>query len=343
MPLIAQASKPRSVLISTDFSAASEKALRHALEIARFYESKLCLAHVVSSLGLTMAGPSAIAASEDAASRQSADLEESLLRTDALTGVQHKFVVRHGELWPELRQIMQDERSDLVVLGAHGRRGLRKLLFGSVTEKVLRQADCPVLTFGPKSDERSWIGTSSRRRTFLFVADTADGYHAALPHAVAVANHFEAKLVFFSIVAPPALPQCNCWHSADDIRTLREETLARGYERLEELATKVILDVKPQFYAEFASIMPARQTIVEAADRLRADLIIMGVLHTAHADLASHLVSSTAYKVICDATAPVLTVKSSGELRIQFGGPKAIESSLSDADMIRLHGLGVKG
>ena len=71
MSLIAAALKPRSILIATDFSEASEKALRYSLALARFYESKFCLAHVVSSLGLTMAGPGAIAACEEAVLRES--------------------------------------------------------------------------------------------------------------------------------------------------------------------------------------------------------------------------------------------------------------------------------
>ena len=94
MSLIAGAPKPRSVLIATDFSQSSEKALRHSLALARFYGSRLCLAHVVSSLGLTMAGPGAIAACEEAVLRDAAQLEASLLGTGTLTGIPYKFIVR---------------------------------------------------------------------------------------------------------------------------------------------------------------------------------------------------------------------------------------------------------
>ena len=161
MSHIAAALQPRSVLIATDFSAASEKALRHSLALARFYGSRFCLAHVVSSLGLTMAGPGAIAACEEAALREAAQLEASLIRTGALTGIQHKFIVRQGELWPELREIIREESTDLVVVGTHGRHGIAKLFFGSIAEQIFRQADCPVLTFGPYSHERPWFNTSS--------------------------------------------------------------------------------------------------------------------------------------------------------------------------------------
>ena len=101
MSLLAAALKPRSILIATDFSEASEKALRYSLALARFYESKFCLAHVVSSLGLTMAGPAAIAACEEAVAREAADLEDSLIQTGALSGIQHKFIVRLGYQDPD--------------------------------------------------------------------------------------------------------------------------------------------------------------------------------------------------------------------------------------------------
>jgi len=154
MSLTATALKPRSILIATDFSEVSEKALRYSLALARFYESKFCLGHVVSSLGLTMAGPGAIAACEEAVLREAAALQASLLRTGALTGIQHKFTVRQGELWPELREIIRQESTDLLVVGTHGRHGIGKLFFGSIAEQIFRQADCPVLTFGPNTDGR---------------------------------------------------------------------------------------------------------------------------------------------------------------------------------------------
>ena len=75
--------RPRSVLIATDFSEASQKALRHALALARFYGSRFSLANVVSSLSLTMVGPGAIAACEELALRESACLEDSLVRSGA--------------------------------------------------------------------------------------------------------------------------------------------------------------------------------------------------------------------------------------------------------------------
>jgi nucleotide-binding universal stress UspA family protein len=302
MSHIEAAPKPRSVLIATDFSEASEKALRHSLALARFYGSRFRLAHVVSSLGLAMAGPGAIAACEEAVLRDATDLEASLIRTGALTGIEHKFIVRRGELWSELREIIREESTDLLVVGTHGRHGIAKLFFGSIAEQIFRQADCPVLTFGPHADGRPWFGTSSTHRTFLFATDFGPASLHGLPQAIAAANQFGAKLSFLSI--GPAAPS----HTDEGLRNYQADARMRTLQRLTELADHAGLDLGPALYAELESGGPVSEKILETADKLRADLIIMGVHDSAYTGIISHLDLATTYDVVCQASSPVLTV-----------------------------------
>ncbi|MGA2003902.1 MAG: universal stress protein [Terriglobales bacterium] len=336
MSLIAAALKPRSILVATDFSEASEKALRYSLALARFYESKFCLAHVVSSLGLTMAGPGAIAACEETVSREAADLKNSLIQAGAFTGIPHKFVVRQGELWPELREIIRQESADLIVVGTHGRHSIAKLFFGSIAERIFRQADRPVLTLGPHTDSRPWFEASSTRRTFLFATDFGHASLHALPQAIAAANQFGAELAFLSIV--PAAP-----FSTDEAQTdWQADARMRTLQRLAELADDARLDTRPELYAEFKSGQPVSEQILETADKLRADLIIMGLHDSAYAGVISHLDLATTYDVICQASSPVLTVSCFSGYDV---GPRPTEvtaSSWSEADLIRIHGFGAK-
>jgi nucleotide-binding universal stress UspA family protein len=303
MSHIAAALKPRSVLIATDFSAASEEALRHSLALARFYGSRFCLAHVVSSLGLTTAGPGAIAACEEAVLREAADLEDSLIQTGALTGIQHKFVVRQGELWPELRQIIREESTDLLVVGTRGRHSIAKLFFGSIAEQIFRQADCPVLTFGPYSHDRPWFDTSSTHPTFLFATDFGHASLHGLSQAIAAANHFGAKLAFLSII--PAIS------SDEDPRNWHKDPRMRTLECLSQLADNAGLDLRPELYVEFESEKPVSEKILDTAEKLGADLIIMGLHDSAHTGIVWHLDLATTYDVVCQAGSPVLTVNCS--------------------------------
>ena len=337
MSHIANALKPCSLLIATDFSEVSEKALRHSLPLARFYGSKFCLAHVVSSLGLTMAGPGAIAACEEAVSREAADLADSLIQTGALTGIQHKFIVRQGELWPELEEIIRQESADLLVVGTHGRQGIGKLFFGSIAEQIFRHAYCPVLTIGPDSDGRPWFGTSSTHPTFLFATDFGPASLHGLPQAIAAADQFGAKLAFLNLV--PSAPS----QTDEGLRNCQADARMRTLQRLTELADNAGLDLRPELCAEFKSGRPVSEKILETAERLRADLIIMGLHYSAHTGVQSPLNWTTAYDVVCHAGSPVLTVNyPSGNLDIRPEPTQVTLSPLSQADLIRIRGLGVK-
>jgi nucleotide-binding universal stress UspA family protein len=336
MSLITAALNPRSILIATDFSEASEKALRYSLALARFYESKFCLTHVVSSLGLTMAGPGAIAACEEAVLREAAELEGSLIQTGALTGIQHKFIVRHGELWPELREIIRQESADLLVVGTHGRHGMAKLFFGSVAEQIFRQAYCPVLSFGPHTGGGPWFGTPSTHPTFLFATDFGPASLHGLPQAIAAANQFGAKLAFLSII--PAAPT----RTDKALTDWQESARLRTLQRLAELADNAGLDTRPELYAEFESGRGASEKILETADKLRADLIIMGLHDSAYTGLISHLDLATTYHVICQAGSPVLTVSGFSGYDVGPRPPEVTASPLPETDGIRSHGFGGK-
>jgi nucleotide-binding universal stress UspA family protein len=252
-----------------------------------------------------MACPGAIAACEEAVSREAAELEDSLIRSGALNGIQYKFIVRQGELWPELREIIREESTDLLVVGTHGRHGVGKLFFGSVAEQIFRQAGCPVLIFGPHSQQLPWVGSPSRARTFLFATDFGPASLHGLPPAIAAANQLGAKLAFLSII-PAASSSIE-----ESLTDWQEDARMRTLQRLTELADDAELDTKPQLYAEFKSARPVSEQILETAGKLRADLIIMGLHDSAHTGIISHLDLAATYDVVCQAGSPVLTVNCS--------------------------------
>ena len=85
----------------------------------------------------------------------------------------------------------------------------------------------------------------------------------------------------------------------------------RTLERLSQLADNAGLDLRPELYVKFELERPVSEKILETADKLRADLIIMGLHHSAYAGVISHLDLATTYEVVCQACSPVLTVNCS--------------------------------
>ena len=300
----------KSILIATDFSPASEKPLCHALAIARCYGAKFYLAHVGSFIEPAMAGPAAIAAAEEAVCRDAAQLENDLVRSGALSGVQHEIVIRQGEMWPELEAIIRQEKIGLVVVGTHGRHGIGKLLLGSVAEEIFRQADCPVLTVGPYAYEQPRIGTPRADRSLLLATDFGGASIHALRYAISFANQFEAKLVLLHVIPSVPMPADPLWGTPSYV-VQRQETARKTRLRwLEELTRNATLEVRPEFRVEFGSASSVSEKILEAAERLGVDLIIMGLHRSTHIETACHMPRTTAYEVVCRAGCPVLTVRS---------------------------------
>lgn len=298
----------KSVLIATDFSEASEKALHYALAIARHYGAKFYLAHVVSGLGFTLAGPEAVGTTSELVLRDARKLEENLLRSGALSGLDHVVVIREGDVWDELQNIVREEHVDLIVIGTHGRRGLGKLLLGSVAEEIFRQSHCPVLTVGPDSCPTSSLESNTPVRPFLFATDFGECSLRALPYAISLANHLKTRLVLFHVLPSVPLPETTHRYAAADVVQTREDSRSLCLDRMRQLiAQNAAMLVAPEFVIEFGS--PSEQ-ILKAADRFKAESIIMGLNHSAHVSTAAHLPWNMAHQIVCAATCPVLTVRS---------------------------------
>jgi nucleotide-binding universal stress UspA family protein len=133
------------ILVATDFSLCSLNALGHGEELARKLDAEILLLHVeaVPIAGSEMANVTH-AAAEGQLTRTAEQLRNHHLSVRTL--------VRTGAADEEILNIADTERASLIVMGTHGRKGVARVLLGSVAERVLRSAPCPVLTVGPRKD-----------------------------------------------------------------------------------------------------------------------------------------------------------------------------------------------
>jgi nucleotide-binding universal stress UspA family protein len=261
---------------------------------------------VVSSLGFAFV-PGAAGAAAEAVCRDARQLEEDLLKTGALAGVIHEVIVRQGDVWAELEDVIRQEQIELVVLGTHARRGLGKLLLGSVAEHIFREASCLVLTVGPGSLADSPVGSARPIRPFLFATDFSESSLAALPYAISAANHFGTRLVLLNVAPDVPVAGGNLLPTVGDFFPMREEFRVDTLRRLEELTSpQPQLALKPEFVVEFGS---PSEKILQTSNTFKADAIILGLHRSDYLGTASHLPWATAYEVICGAGCSVLTVR----------------------------------
>jgi universal stress protein A len=139
----------KKILCPTDFSEPACKAIQAAGELAEQFSSELILLHVVGTVPV-LESPTGLAGFDVAAYRQElADAAQTSLtqrvKQYVPASVTARTLVVHGDAAHEIGRVAEEEGVDLIVLSTHGESGWRHRLFGSVLEKVLRIADCPVL------------------------------------------------------------------------------------------------------------------------------------------------------------------------------------------------------
>jgi nucleotide-binding universal stress UspA family protein len=178
----------KSILVASDFTPVSEKALRHAVAIARYFGSKLYFMHVVNALGLSMVGPEAIARATQLAWRDSRLAQSRLEASGLLDGIPHELVMTDGEIWEEIEQVIHQNQIEMLVIGTHSRTGLSKLMLGSVAEQIFRHATCPVLSVGPHAPSDDSAVSTTTQRPLLFPTDFGENSLAALPYALSFAQ-----------------------------------------------------------------------------------------------------------------------------------------------------------
>jgi nucleotide-binding universal stress UspA family protein len=162
-PLLAAASRTavpspirlKKILVPTDFSDCSKKALQYALVLAKRHEAAITLLYVVPAPNYASAefGPIDYASLESEM-RTSGDKQLSALSVDELRGeVSGDTVVRTGAPAVEIIDVAEGLPADLIVISTHGHTGLKHVFLGSVAEHVVRHAPCPVLVVRERERE----------------------------------------------------------------------------------------------------------------------------------------------------------------------------------------------
>jgi nucleotide-binding universal stress UspA family protein len=141
----------KRLVCATDFSTAAEAAEREAARLAAALGAEVVLLHVASEAQLwneTVFTPD-VRAVYEGQRRWAADALADRATALAAVGIPARGVVTSGVAWEEIVRTAREEKADMIVMGTHGRTGLDRMLLGSVAERVVRRASCPVLTVRP--------------------------------------------------------------------------------------------------------------------------------------------------------------------------------------------------
>lgn len=290
------------IISPVDFSENSERAFDHAVALARWFDATITVLHV-PALPVPAIAPGG---ELPYPLELSADLRDELLkRLDEFvapargSGVTIDVALHEGTPAAEVLHQAEERAADLIVMGTHGRGGFERLMLGSVTEKVVRKASCPVLTIPP--GVRGEIPeVQAGYKTILCATDFSDASGVALNYALSLAQEAQSKVILLHVVqgyldelASPG----GSYHAK-----LEEDALGR-------LRASVPDEVRTWCDVEELVKLGSRpsRTILEIAGARSVGLIVMGA-QGSHA-LDRLFFGSTTHRVITHAETPVLTLQ----------------------------------
>ena len=137
----------KHILVPTDFSEYADYALDYAIELAKVLQARLTVLYVfhLSALALGEAPPAVLADTLEAMETHAQQQTQMALARVQAAGLQGDSAIVEGIPFQAILDTAKDKEADLIVMGTHGRTGLTHALMGSVAEKVVRLAPCPVL------------------------------------------------------------------------------------------------------------------------------------------------------------------------------------------------------
>jgi nucleotide-binding universal stress UspA family protein len=147
-------SKIRSILVPHDFSETAQRAFDFALDLAAPLGARINLVFAYDVLAYGFPEAPSMAMDTTQIERAARTALEGVASRARRPGVAVECVLRRGAAWSEINAAAKDTAADLIVMGTHGRRGVARALLGSVAEKVVRTASCPVLTVHAATSDR---------------------------------------------------------------------------------------------------------------------------------------------------------------------------------------------
>jgi nucleotide-binding universal stress UspA family protein len=288
------------LLCPVDFSEFSIRAYEHALSLAEHYRSKLMVLHVVEPFRHSYLGFAASASLYDQACHSLLEAGTEQLQSFVVDhtrrNVQPDLVVSIGLAADSILALAETHQADGIVMGTHGRRGYDRLMLGSVADRVMRTAPCPVLVVCKSQREAETAmdqaGAAHRLTRIVFCTDFSKGSERALRYALSARDEYDAELTLLHVLEEGS--------SADK----REASMAGATRQLQEMIPAGVR-TSPRFKTVVLAGKPYER-IIEFAKEIQADIVAMGVRGRGALDVA--VFGSTTYRVIQLGPCPVLVV-----------------------------------
>ena len=294
----------RTILVPTDFSPFSLKALTYGCAVAKKFGATLHLLHVNDVQFEPALAPFLAAGME---------LDHKMRRRLRLVAAKcavpigpARCHVRKGKAFDQICHEAKQLGADLIIISTHGYTGLKHMLLGSTAERVVRHASCPVLVvrdFVSRGGNGARERKAFRLKKILVAVDFSEHSRQALAHAVALAKHFGSKVILFHSVSAHYYAT-NPDYTVYDLPDLMESLREGAEKQMQDLVRRTAFSGVP-FESQVTVGIPS-ETILQFAVDAGADLVVTAT--HGRTGLKRALIGSTAEQIVRFAKCPVLAI-----------------------------------
>ncbi|ODS31676.1 MAG: universal stress protein [Candidatus Scalindua rubra] len=291
----------KRILIATDFSEFSKVALDICLGVSRCMKTKLYVLHTIEKfphdyrhlLSSAVHADMKQKLEEEAVEKIKAMIPGELLESEDIVPI-----VRFGKPFLEIIKVAREENVDLLAVGTHGRAGVDRVILGSVAERIVRKAGCPVMVIRGKK----YVGF----KRIIVPIDLSDCSRKALEYAAATARAHSSKLTILHVYEESFVePYVNAANSEEEADEIMKEIERVNETKYDEFLKTV--DLSGVEYEKLLKKGIPETDIVEIAMEQQANLIVMGT--HGRSGIKHILIGSTAEEVVRTVHCDIVIVK----------------------------------
>jgi nucleotide-binding universal stress UspA family protein len=295
----------KKILCATDFSDFSNQTVNYGVALAKEFGARLIICHVIDLSSVAIYGEFQL----DPVGQQNRIIEDANEQLEALTGdqqVEWEPLITVGKPADEIIRAVEENEIDLVISATRGRSGIKRLILGSVTERLLLTLPCPLLVLrSPEHDLLKAADQAIQLKKILVGCDFSPDSGQALNHALSLAQEFEAELHLVNVIEAPSQP---------NFLKAEQATPAEIQEDFRQLLSQKLKDLVPEEARHWCSpqtnILEGQpyEELAKYAESNGIDMIVMGI--RGHGLVKTLFLGSTTDRVVRRAPCPVLSVGS---------------------------------
>ncbi len=298
----------KNILCATDFSDFSNRTIPYGVALAKEFNAKLYICHVIDFSSIAIYGEFQL----NPVDQQNRIKQQAAEQLNELIGkqpVKWEPLISAGHIADELSRLVEEKQIDLVIAATRGRSGLKRLILGSVTERLMRVLACPLLVVqSPEHEFVNPINQEIRLKKILVGCDFSPDSDLAFQHALSLAQEFEASLHLVHVIEPSVYKDL----SKPD-NTIGEEIQQGLHDRLTEKLIGMVPEEARNWCTPTTRILEGQpyEELGRYAKTEDMDMIVLGV--RGHGLVKTLFLGSTTDRVVRQAPCPVLSVSTKAQ------------------------------